>query len=67
MKTELDKVILVKMNVGTPEGKKLQKEYKVRGLPSFAVLNPSGEKVASWVGYSTPEQWLSKFKENVAK
>ena len=66
MKKVLSKVILVKMDAAKPETKKLSKEWKVKGLPGFVLLD-GGQPAAVWVGYSKPDKWIKQLEKAMMK
>ena len=48
--------------VDTREEKEIRKEYAVRGVPSFAFLEPSGAKSTVRLGYMGASEFLSVIK-----
>ena len=63
MQNALEDLVLVLLNTAEPEGKELSETFKVRGVPTFAVLDAEGRTIYSWVGYGGPEGWIERLSE----
>ena len=53
----IDGIILYRLNSEKGEGKTLAKEFAVRYLPTFAMINGSGANIDRWIGFEKSE-WL---------
>ncbi len=51
VKTALEAVFLYQMDAEKGEGKELAKEFKVKGYPTFIMVNGAGETLDRWAGY----------------
>lgn len=61
----LDKVIFLAIDAEKGDGIELAKQYKVKGYPTFILLNSSGSIVDYWVGYEK-NYFLKTFNEALA-
>jgi tetratricopeptide (TPR) repeat protein len=56
-------LILLQLNTTEPEGKELSETFKVRAVPTFALLDAEGQPLDSWVGYGRPQSWTERLAE----
>ena len=54
---------LVKMDVDSPEGARLKREWKVRFLPSYVIVDPDGLEVGRIMGEQTRSDFFSRLTE----
>jgi len=50
-------LVLLSLNLATPEGAELAEVHNVHAFPTYLVLNAEGEIVYSWSGYGRPADW----------
>ncbi|UCE66178.1 MAG: thioredoxin family protein [Candidatus Zixiibacteriota bacterium] len=48
----LEPVVLYKLDTEKGEGIELAKEFKIKGYPTFVILNDKGQTVDRWIGYT---------------
>ena len=63
LQNAVDDLVLVLLDVATPEGKDLAETFNVRAFPTFAVLNADGETIYSWIGYGRSQSWTDRLAE----
>lgn len=51
----IDGIVLFRLNSEKGEGKSIAKEFAVKYLPTFAMVNDSGVRIDRWLGYSKTE------------
>ncbi len=59
------KVKIVRINVDSPEARPYLTKYRVRGTPSFALLDRHGRVLTNWSGWPG-EQQVAKAFDTVA-
>ena len=57
IKNALANVIFLSMDCEKGEGPEIAKLFKVRGYPTFTMVNTKGEVTSSWIGYPGAEKW----------
>ncbi len=48
------------LNGGAEVNRALVEEHRVSLYPTYALLNARGERIASWMGFGSPEEWAQK-------
>ena len=48
---ELEKVVLLKLNVWFGEGSRLAKQFAAQSVPTFLLLDAEGALLSQWRGY----------------
>jgi tetratricopeptide (TPR) repeat protein len=59
----LEDLILAQLNTAEPEGEELSETFKVRAVPTFAVLDAEGRTLDSWIGYGRPQGWTERLAQ----
>lgn len=63
LQNALEDLILVQLNTAEPESRELAEIFKVRAVPTFAVLDAEGRSLYTWAGYGRPESWVERLSE----
>jgi tetratricopeptide (TPR) repeat protein len=62
----LESVAFTSIDAEKGEGIELARKYGVTVFPTYTVVTPEGELVASWYGFGGPEHFLENFEDAVA-
>jgi tetratricopeptide (TPR) repeat protein len=62
----LEDAILYPIDCEKGEGIELAKRFKVRGYPTFKMVNSQAEELECWIGYEGPEKWAQAAQAGVA-
>ncbi len=65
--SELNHVIPVRVDVDTPDGRRLSDDFRISSLPTVLFMMPDGSEVSRMVGVYPPDEFLSFFHSVQAK